>query len=139
MSNLPADELIPDSLKFTLGGMRVEYSDATINRAIKKVNPVPSARVTVHVQPEQTVIAGSTGSQHVDFSIRGNFEVTPDQKKIVFLPDSITVNGDTMEGHMLQIILDSSDLTWDITRYYPKLSVTGVSYGSGRIAFSLRY
>lgn len=138
-STLPEGGLEPDRLRFTLGGLRVEYTDDTINRAIQKINPYPSARVNVQLHPGQTVISGHTDHQGISFSLHGNFKITPDQKKIVFVPASITVGDDTLKGDLLKSILDNSDLTWDITRYYPRLSITGVTNGNGKITFDLRY
>jgi len=139
LSTLPADQFPPDGIRFSFGGMRLEYSDATINQAIKKVGPDPAAGVNVGIKPELVTISGHTGSQGVAFVIKGNFAISPDKKKIVFVPGSITVNNDTQSGYMMEAILDNSDLTWDITRYYPNLSITGFSSGNGKITFNLKY
>jgi len=139
LSTLPMEEFSPDGIKFSFSGMRLEYSDATINRAVKMVSPDPATGINVHIKPELITISGRTGNQGVSFDVKGNFAITPDKKKIIFVPRSITVNENTLEGNMLQIILDNSDLTWDITRYYPKLSITSFSNGNGKITFNLRY
>ena len=139
LSTLSVDEFTPDGIKFSFGGMRLEYSDATINRAVKIVSTDPATGINVHIKPELITISGRTGSQGVSFDVKGNFEITPDKKKIIFVPRSITVNKNTLEGYMLEIILDNSDLIWDITRYYPNLSITSFSNGNGTITFNLRY
>ena len=139
LSGLSMEELPPDSTRLTLGGFRLEYGDATINQAVKKVNPDPSTTVTVHTQPEYINMSGNIGSRGIRFNVKGHFEVAPDHKIIIFMPDSITMNGDIMEGQMLETILGDSDLTWDITRYYPGQAVTGVTNGNGKITFSFSY
>ena len=139
LSTLPVEEFSPDGIKLSFGGMRLEYSDTTINRAVKIVSSDPANRINVNIKPELITISGRTGSQRVSFDVKGNFVITPDKKKIVFVPRSITVNNNTLEGHMLEIILDNSDLTWDITRFYPTLSITSFTNGHGKITFNLKY
>jgi len=139
LSTLPVEEFSPDGIKFSFGGMQLEYSDVTINRAVKIVSNDPANRINVNIKPELITISGRTGSQGVIFDVKGNFAITPDKKKIIFVPRSITVNNNTLEGYMLEIILDKSDLTWDITRYYPRLTITGFSNGHGKITFNLKY
>ena len=138
LSTLPVEEFPPDGIKLSFSGMRLEYSDATINRAVKMVSPEPAATINVNIKPELITISGRT-DQGINFDVKGNFEITPDKKKIIFVPRSVTVNKNTLEGNMLEIILHNSDLTWDITRYYPKISITGFSNGNGKITFNLRY
>ncbi len=139
LSTLPADQFPPDKISFSFGGMRLEYSDQSINRAIKRVGPNPAAGVNVDIKPGLIIISGRTGEQGVAFEIKGDFEISPDKKKIIFIPESITVDNDTQSGYMMAAILDNSDLTWDITRYYPNLSITGFSSDSGKITFNLKY
>lgn len=139
LSTLPADQFPPDRIRLSFGGMQLEYSDAAINRAIQKVCPDQAANVKISVKPGLVTISGLTGNPGVAFAIKGNFAVSPDKKKLLFIPGSVKVEEYIMEGYLLQMILEHSDLTWDITRYYPNLSITGFSSGNGKITFNLKY
>ncbi|MCG8400737.1 MAG: hypothetical protein MJA84_03980 [Firmicutes bacterium] len=138
LSTLAESEMAPDSIRFTLGGMRVDYTQDTINRAIKKTAD-PSAGVRVNIEPQQVIITGKTYGGGVDFRITGNFTVSPDQKQMIFVPGSIIINQATMESEIFKTIIDNSDLAWDITRYYPSFSIVGVKNGPGTITVNLRY
>ena len=138
LSTMAGSEMMPDSIVFALGGMRVDYAQDTINRAIKKTAG-HSAGIKVTIEPQQVIITGRTGDGGVDFHIAGNFTVSPDRKQILFVPGSIIVNQITMEGEILKTVIDNSNLAWDITRYYPSFSIVGVKNGPGTITVNLRY
>ncbi|MBF7084038.1 hypothetical protein IT084_13785 [Desulfallas sp. Bu1-1] len=138
LSSLPPDAFRPDRVNLGLQGLQVELSETTINSAISKTKNKFTGTVSIGIKPGETTISGKTLHTGTPFAVKGDFQIAPEGREIIFVPGSFVVDDYTLEGDVLNYISTSNHLSWDIAKNLSQFKVTRLVTGDGKMIISLK-
>ncbi|MBU4533782.1 MAG: hypothetical protein KJ650_09185 [Firmicutes bacterium] len=137
LSHLLVSELKPDRIRFEGLKVRLEVSDASVNKAIRSANQKPGDKLSVSLVRDAILINGTNAAQKAEFTLSGRLVPTHDGSTVNFSPQSLTINGTAIKAELLPVLSREGSLSFSLGQSFKAFGITDIIHEPDKVTVTL--